>query len=367
MSILFILFFLLLFVFEFINGFHDTANAVATVIYTKSLKPYQAVLWSGVCNIAGAMLGGVAVAYGIFKLFPLAILINAADFQAFIAATLISAIIWNWGTWYKAIPCSSSHTLFGSIVGANLGFIFVHGGSIDGLTRLWIKAQDIVASLFFSPFLGFFMAFIIFRILRRVLPKTSAALQEEKPDKAPTHGIRATLIATSTLVSFAHGANDGQKGMGIALMITIALAPNLLPLGHEMHMVETLLVESHYLPTWLILSTALALGLGTVVGWKRMVITIGEKIGKNHLKYAQGAASELTAALTIGFSTLWGLPVSTTHVLSSAVAGTMVADKGFGNLNPETIRKIPLVWLVTLPLCIVGSFFLFVIFYNGLS
>ncbi|WP_149240198.1 inorganic phosphate transporter [Dyadobacter sp. 32] len=435
--------------FEFVNGFHDTANAVATVIYTNSLKPNIAVIWSGFCNFLGVFFGGIAVAMGIVNLLPVELLIdqNVYHSVAMVFALLFSAIIWNLGTWYFGLPSSSSHTLIGSILGVGLAFTFMpentHGAGVN-----WSKAQELFTSLLTSPIFGFALAIIIMFVLRRLLskPLREIVFSEPKKNQPPPIWIRAILITTCTLVSFFHGSNDGQKGVGLVMLILIGIVPahfaidnsvdpvglkkdlvqieqivnridtinlsasdrfnlstvkseithlnaqisttlvdNKIPLEQRMDARRSLLLISRntktildngdanlssadkaylkmqssseigirrftdYAPDWVILMISLSLGLGTMVGWKRIVITIGEKIGKQHLTYAQGASAELVAASTIGVSSYLGLPVSTTHVLSSGIAGSMVASKGVKNLQAGTIRNIVIAWVLTLP------------------
>jgi PiT family inorganic phosphate transporter len=432
--------------FEFVNGFHDTANAVATVIYTHALKPKVAVIWSGVWNFIGVFSGGVAVAMGILKLVPLNELIALPVYigACLVLAVLISSIIWNVGTWYFGIPCSSSHTLIGSMIGASLGFTLYYGGS--GVN--WGKAEEIGLSLIMSPLFGFGAAILLMYFLSHVIKAKQLFHIPQGQDKPPLL-IRGLLILTCTLVSFFHGSNDGQKGVGLLMLILMVFVPAHFALNHEIsdekimkalttteQTVHKMIADGHqeksvlsldtlvtktkseialkdskkasdvflfrkhvqtinkdikalvtghevnlsesdrkelkessaslskvtdYAPVWVIAAISIALGLGTMIGWKRIVLTIGEKIGKEHLNYAQGATAEIVAATTIGLSTGLGLPVSTTHVLSSGIAGAMVASKGAGNLNKGTLRSIALAWVLTLPVCITLSFLLFVI------
>jgi PiT family inorganic phosphate transporter len=442
--------------FEFINGFHDAANAVATVIYTNSLKPWAAVIWSGIWNAIGVFAGGIAVAMGITNLLPTELLLDTNIYHniALILSLLITAIAWNLGTWYLGLPCSSSHTLIGSIIGVGLGFAFVSSDNSFSYVN-WAKASDIGLSLILSPLLGFSLAIFLMYVLRQVV-KSRLIFKEPATNAPPPFWIRLLLLLTCTGVSFSHGSNDGQKGVGLVMLILIAIVPgyftlnltkntadvrdhvsvvhtivskidanelnadeklslsktqyyianfdsilatgvvladlqnhqkagirkDMVLLGKE---VKTLLKSKNlnlslsnkqklksevdelksiteYAPIWVILMISLSLGFGTMVGWKRIVITIGEKIGKQHLTYAQGASAELVAASTIGISTWLGLPVSTTHVLSSGIAGSMVASKGIKNLQAKTIKSIAIAWLLTLPVSIVVSGALFILF-----
>lgn len=439
------------FAFEFINGFHDTANAVATVIYTNSLKPQYAVVFSGMLNFLGVMIGGVGVAMGIVELMPMdAMMSHDVNIGlALILATLISSIVWNLGTWYFGIPCSSSHTLVGSIIGSAMGYAMVTSGDIDKLP--WTKVKDIGLSLLVSPFVGFSLAFLMVYILKKTLKdKNEELFQKPDPLNPPPTWIRILLILTCGGVSFAHGSNDGQKGVGLTMLALLLIVPGSFMLNNALDtkkmdvtpIVQVLSVQpenldevgafadakhaaeeldsmikvsggnfnqkqaayarkhitklkksvkkldetssasfskeqmkamkenvgsltqyTEYAPQWVILMISLALGIGTMIGWKRIVVTIGQKIGKDHLTYAQGASAELVAASTIGLSTLLKLPVSTTHILSSGVAGSMVASKGLKNLQRKTLRNIALAWVLTLPVCVGMSLGLFYLFF----
>ncbi len=437
--------------FEFVNGFHDTANAVATVIYTKALKPVIAIPWSGFWNFLGVFLGGVTVAMGILKLVPLNQLM-ALPVQVgacLVLAVLFASIIWNLGTWFLGIPCSSSHTMIGAMIGATLGFTWYYGGS--GVN--WKQAEEIGLSLIISPIIGFGAAAALMYFLKHIIKsKALFHIPEGENDKPPIM-IRLLLITTCTLVSFFHGSNDGQKGVGLLMLILIAFLPARFALNPAIPNAKTLLLldrtekvltkihpadhnitlsflkvekmiakvktqlsaansagtkaqsfkvreqlenlnegilqitddkkiqlskedkttlndtlkettkVTDFAPIWVIATISISLGIGTMVGWKRIVVTIGEKIGNEHLSYAQGATSEIVAASTIGLSTGFGLPVSTTHVLSSGIAGGMVASGGTKNLNNKTIKNIALAWVLTLPVAVILSLLLFLLFH----
>ncbi|MBC7389979.1 MAG: inorganic phosphate transporter [Opitutaceae bacterium] len=444
--------------FEFVNGFHHTANAVATVIYTNALKPEVAVAWSGLWNFLGVLSGaffGLSVASGIVNLLPLEALVNLslAHSMAMIFSLLLTAILWNLGTWYFGIPCSSSHTLVGAILGVGLAFSYMPQ-NISGSTINWAKAADVGLSLLISPVFGFGLTIILMFTLRSFFKNKPELFKEPNKDKKPPAWIRAILILTCTGVSFSHGSNDGQKGVGLIMLILIAIIPSQFALNNKLNVADyipsakksyeivqkiddsqltdkekeivgklrksttslikditdeaktnspegKLLIRKNimlmdkqvdklansgniqissnnlkelrfetgtlknlieYAPFWVIVMISISLGLGTMVGWKRIVVTLGEKIGKQHLTYAQGASSELVAASTIGVSTYLGLPVSTTQVLSSAIAGSMVASKGLKNLQGGTVRNIFLAWVLTLPVCITLSALLFFLF-----
>ncbi len=446
--------------FEFINGFHDTANAVATVIYTNALPPQLAVGWSGLWNLLGVLFSSGAVAFGIVTLLPLDLLlrVDSAAGLAMIFALLGASILWNLGTWWLGLPVSSSHTLIGSIVGVSLAHGVLSGTlGIDG--SAWEQLQKVGYALLLSPLLGFLGAGLLLLGMRAVARRKTlfSAPQGRQP---PPLGIRALLVLTCTGVSFAHGSNDGQKGIGLIMLILAALMPlsfavdrgqapaqvqqlrelahraelqlrrlapediptaprrvlldyqseqrltpevlpalaaqlhnigarlrghddlsglpddEVLALHNELYLsVETIrqldrteqvfdvdtwstlqalrdrsLDTVQFIPPWVKVAVALALGLGTLVGWRRIVTTVGEGIGKQPLTYAQGASAQLTAMLTIGAADMYGLPVSTTHVLSSGVAGTMTAN-GSG-LQWQTIRNMLLAWVLTLPAAI---------------
>ncbi len=437
--------------FEFANGFHDTANAVATVIYTHSLKPRIAVLISGACNFTGVVLSGIGVALAILKLLPVELLVSsgAGAGLAMVLALLISAILWNVGTWYFGLPASSSHTLIGAIIGVGLANSALPGHHFgDGVN--WSKAEDVGLSLFLSPVIGFSMAAILLLVIKVVFKKYPALFEPPPKDAAPPFAIRALLTLTCGGVSYSHGSNDGQKGVGIVMLILMGLVPAGFALNHDatsvaidqtiaasvelaaivhdhadpsalaevdkateqLAQVRTRLAgktavtdiphdqrfqvrqsilladksidtlvkgkklkltddESHqlkkdrealraltdYAPKWVLIAIAIALGVGTMVGWKRIVVTVGEKIGKTHLTYAQGASAELVAMCTIGLASSFGLPVSTTHVLSSGIAGTMVAQKS--GLQRSTVQSIALAWVLTLPVAMVMAAVLF--------
>ncbi|WP_034048691.1 inorganic phosphate transporter [Pseudomonas aeruginosa] len=450
--------------FEFVNGFHDTANAVATVIYTHSLPPHFAVVWSGCFNFLGVLLSSGAVAFGIIALLPVELILQVGSSAGFamVFALLIAAILWNLGTWWLGLPASSSHTLIGSIIGVGVANALMHGR--DGTSGVdWGQATKVGYSLLLSPLIGFACAALLLLALR-LLVKNRALYKAPKGKAPPPWWIRGLLILTCTGVSFAHGSNDGQKGMGLIMLILVGTLPMAYALNRTMpadqavqfaavaEVTQQALVKSapqpapadprqvlsdyvrskqaspelipalaalagsigqevkgyggfsrvpaeamgnvrndmyltseairlmdkdgvgrfdadtrgklqafkrkiddatKFIPLWVKIAVAIALGLGTMVGWKRIVVTVGEKIGKTHLTYAQGASAETVAMLTIGAADLYGLPVSTTHVLSSGVAGTMAAN-GSG-LQWKTIRNLLMAWVLTLPAAILLS------------
>jgi PiT family inorganic phosphate transporter len=456
--------------FEFVNGFHDTANAVATVIYTNSMPANAAVVWSGFFNFLGVLVSTGTVAFGIISLLPVELILQVGAGQGFamVFALLIAAILWNLATWFFGIPNSSSHTLIGSVIGVGVANAMMHGRS--GTAGVdWSQAENIGRALLFSPLIGFAMAGALF-FLARSLIRIPALYREPKADTPPPLWIRILLIGTCTGVSFFHGSNDGQKGMGLIMLILIGTVPTAYALNravpaayeaqfhagsaravqvltahakapaaadaeksvedyiatkeiapdtvaslaalmtdidgqvksygtiahvpavatrnmrNDMYLASeglkrlntetsvkfseadakaladykgSLDKATRFIPVWVKVAVALALGLGTMVGWKRIVVTVGEKIGKSHLTYAQGAAAEITAMATIGMADAFGLPVSTTHVLSSGVAGTMAAN-GSG-LQAATLRNMALAWVLTLPASIVLAGSLYVV------
>ena len=456
--------------FEFVNGFHDTANAVATVIYTHSLPPNFAVVWSGFFNFLGVLVSSGAVAFGIISLLPVELILQVGSGAGFamVFALLIAAIMWNLGTWWLGLPASSSHTLIGSIIGVGVANALMHGR--DGTSGVdWPQAVKIGYSLLLSPLVGFGCAALLLLALRTFV-KNRALYEEPRGEAPPPWWIRGLLILTCTGVSFAHGSNDGQKGMGLIMLILVGTVPMAYALNRSMPVDQTVRfvavaesaqsalnrnasavaslpalqpaaarevlstyvrtrefnpsvvpalaatagsigtqVKEHgslagvpadavanvrndmylasealrhlgksdaahfdndtttkvgefrkeiddatkFIPLWVKVAVAIALGLGTMIGWKRIVVTVGEKIGKTHLSYAQGASAELVAMVTIGAADMYGLPVSTTHVLSSGVAGSMVAN-GSG-LQMSTLRNLAMAWVLTLPVAMLLS------------
>ncbi|MGJ8517138.1 inorganic phosphate transporter [Carnimonas bestiolae] len=462
---------LLAFVFEFANGFHDTANAVATVIYTRSMSPQLAVLWSGLFNFAGALMASGAVAYGIIALLPVELITQAGSSTglAMVFALLLAAIGWNLGTWSLGIPNSSSHTLIGSILGVGLANRFLEPSASIASGIDWGQAEKIGLTLLVSPLIGFIGAAVLLLVMKKLIRSKTLSERASEGSKPPLW-IRSLLILTCTGVSFAHGSNDGQKGMGLIMLILVGLVPTAFALNQSgnasqmtsfrtastqlEHMLEqhaqrlpegvdhtaevTEAVKQHqlrplttaaladylstisadtagyrtfadvpsnevsqlrnniyitgqalkliedspqvqlsksdqqvaahyhravkaateYIPLWVKVAVALALGLGTMIGWKRVVVTVGEKIGRSGLDYGQGVAAQAVTMGTILFADKLGMPASTTHVLSSGIAGTMAAE-GSG-LQWSTIRNMILAWVLTLPATMILAFVLFI-------
>jgi inorganic phosphate transporter, PiT family len=447
--------------FEFVNGFHDTANAVATVIYTHTLKPVYAVVWSGVWNLIGVLTSSGLVAFSVVALLPVELVLNVGSGAgiAMVFSLLISAILWNVGTWYLGLPASSSHTLIGSIMGVGLANAML-SSHVFGEGVNWAKAKEVFSSLLLSPLLGFVGAALLLLLLKLLVRQP--ALYRSPEGKPPPMWIRGLLMLTCTGVSFFHGSNDGQKGMGLIVLILVGVLPggfalnpaagqrDIAAIATQARQLEPVLLkhssellsgqdasdelsaylkttgvataktfgalagrnrevaieledrssfsdltidqrkgfrsdiyllsesigklnkqhkisdpaeakalskyqgslqkETKYIPVWVKFAVAIALGFGTMIGWKRIVVTVGEKIGKEHLTYAQGASAEIIAMATIGLADKYGLPVSTTHVLSSGIAGTMAANRS--GLQADTLRNILLAWVLTLPICV---------------
>src|ERR1700723_1079043 len=231
--------FLLLFVallialgFEFVNGFHDTANAVATVIYTRALPANFAVVWSGMFNLLGVLFSSGAVAFGIISLLPVELILQVGSSAGFamVFALLIAAILWNLGTWWLGLPASSSHTMVGSIIGGGVAnqLMNVHSGT-SGVD--WEQAAKVFKVLLISPVVGFTLAGLLF-LLSKWLIKYPALYEAPKTDAPPPWPIRGLLILTCTGVSFFHGSNDGQKGMGLIMLILIGTVPTAYALNH---------------------------------------------------------------------------------------------------------------------------------------
>ena len=302
--------------FDFANGFHDTANAVATIIYTKAMKARYAIIMSGVLNFLGAVVVGTAVAVIITEVVP-------ADVVTIklVLAALTGGLMWNLGTWYYGLPVSSSHTLVGSLVGAGLAASWLSGVQWGALT-------EIILALLVSPVLGIGLAWAVTRLTLGITGR-----RRTSPDSHPK-ALRWMTILSGAAVSFAHGSNDGQKTMGVITLVLIA------EFGHP---------ESAGVPFWVIVTAALAIGMGTMIGGWRIIRTVGEKISQVGITPVQGFSAQLSAALIILIGSRIGAPVSTTHVLSSSVAGSTIGQHTHKGLNIKVASNIFLAWLVTLP------------------
>ena len=457
--------------FEFVNGFHDTANAVATCIYTHSLEPHIAVVYSGIMNFIGVLLSSGAVAFSIITLLPVELILKVSKGAGFsmVFALLMAAILWNLATWWRGLPASSSHTMIGSIIGVGVANQLMQGNSGTSGVE-WDQVIKVFKALLLSPVIGFAMAALLF-LLFKLLARDPRLYEAPKGSAPPPFYIRLLLIGTCGGVSYFHGSNDGQKGMGLIMLILVGTVPTAYALNHavgtrevqdfaavstqvagvlsnyvdpsavpstaepvlegfvstkkyepnvipalqqmvtdirneantygslgkvpsdmqanvrnqmyltsesfrilaksgpQMNDTDKKIIANYkgwldkstrVIPTWVKVAVARALGLGTMIGWKRIVVTVGEKIGKTHLTYAQGASAEITAMITIWMADNLGLPVSTTHVLSSGIAGTMAANKS--GLQMSTVRDIALAWVFTLPAAALLSGCLFWLF-----
>jgi inorganic phosphate transporter, PiT family len=441
--------------FEATNGFHDAANAVATVIYTKSLQPGQAVVLSGVMNFIGVLVGGIAVAYALVELLPAQVLSppDGGPAIAMLVSLFLAALSWNLATWWFALPNSSSHCLIGALIGVALGDSLLHSRELsDGVH--WGQLWKVLEALAVSPLLGFVLAGALYFVCRRTLHDPH--LYEPVTEKPPIWWMRGILILTCSGVSFAHGTNDGQKSIGLIMLTIIGIFPATYALNPNSHLslkdMSSLMQQAapliqtygddqkaaglaaaksieqqatsaegdagrpnaaqpngpqprlqpgpnspsaqiratirddvyqvisqlkhaeetkqitaadkkaaqklakelgqavEYAPPWVRMLSALCLGIGTMIGYKRIVKTLGERLGNIHLTPAQGASAEVVSALLIGTAGFTGLPVSTTHIVTSGIAGTMVAS-GAG-LKYGMISRIAIAWLITLPVTI---------------
>ena len=442
--------------FEATNGFHDAANAVATVIYTKSLQPGQAVVLSGLMNFTGVMVGGIAVAYALVELLPAEVLSppDGGPAVAMLVSLFIAALSWNIATWWFGLPNSSSHCLIGALIGVALGNALARSRNLSEGVH-WAQLWKVLEALALSPVLGFVLAGALYFVCRRTLHDKH--LYEPATDKPPIWWMRGILILTCTSVSFAHGTNDGQKSIGLIMLTIIGIFPatyalnptagqSLREMSATMRQAEPLVrkfgddeketalaaansIENQardeqdgaggaksdaepnsgrrqleagpastaaklrssvrddvyrviselrhaqeasgisagekkeaqriakqlgssveYAPIWVRMLSALCLGVGTIIGYKRIVTTLGERLGNVHLTPAQGASAEVVSAILIGTAGFTGLPVSTTHIVTSGIAGTMVTS-GAG-LKYGIISRIIIAWLVTLPVTI---------------
>lgn len=438
--------FLLVLAFEFSNGFHDTANAVATVIYTHSLKPLQAVVWSGACNFVGVIVGGIAVAYALVEILPPEVLSppNGGTAAGMLIALFVTALGWNLLTWFFGIPNSSSHALIGSLIGISIGSSLRHRHLGQGVE--WKAILDVLEGLLASPILGFVLALLLFQVIKRLLHEKNL-FEPPKDGKAPVWWMRGLLVLTCAGVSFAHGTNDGQKSIGLIMLTVIGLLPASFALNLDANRNElatiagdmpraAALIERYgddqkqlganaaraikeevaqissldavagpqrvglradayrvlaeletigngskipkpdkdeakrehkalstlvtFAPWWVRVLSALALGLGTMIGYKRIVTTLGERLGKQHLVPAQGAPAEVVAAGLIGGAGFTGFPVSTTHVVTAGIAGTMVGAKA--GLQGKVIWQIAAAWVLTLPMTILLAGALYLLF-----
>ncbi len=440
--------FFLVLAFEATNGFHDTSNAVATVIYTNSLRPVPAVILSGVMNFVGVLVGGIAVAYALVEILPPDVLTppNGAPAVPMLVSLFAAALFWNILTWFFGIPNSSSHCIIGALIGVAASDALIQSRAL-GQGVDWRQIIKVLEALAVSPILGFVLAGGLYGLLRLVVRRGSL-FEPPKGDAPPVWWLRGLLVLTCTGVSFSHGTNDGQKSIGLIMLTIIGLMPATYALnpnaGTQMadlgrnaaialpliqhygddrrdrgveaaqaliatdgsgatqpgasaqtraqlrgdvyeiltqlkhvgeatglskgdkatasHLRKVMAPPVQYAPVWVRVLSALCLGLGTMVGYKRVVRTLGEKLGKQHMTPGQGASAELVGGILIGTAGFTGLPVSTTHIITSGIAGTMVV--GGQGVQGGMLIRIGLAWLFTLPVTMVLSGVLFYVLDN---
>lgn len=477
-SLILIIALIFVLLYEVINGFHDTANAVATVIYTHAIKSNSAVLLAGIFNFFGVLLGGLSVAYTIVHLIPIDLVNNTeSKGLVMIFAILCASIIWNLSTWYFGLPASSSHTLIGAIIGVCIiNAILNKKFILDSLN--FSKMIEIIASLLLSPIFGLIISGLLIFLMRKylsihekykIIHMSPNSHKKIKNKEKPPFWIRFFLIVSAIGVSYSHGANDGQKGIGLIMLVLVIIIPSnfIINMNSSVYDIqqtrnavnylnqyynynsinnknlyknqinnkknfslnesklffcnkneiinifkqaqsllnnvvnfndlnylqrkkihnllicisdfvektitlknldkeEKLLLNNlkkdilntiEYAPMWIIVAVALSLSLGTVIGWKRIAVTIGEKIGKKEMTYAQGLSAQTTSAISIGLASYIGMPVSTPYIMSSSLTGAILADGG--EVQYKTIRSIMFAWLFTLPISMIMSGILF--------
>lgn len=433
--------------FEASNGFHDSSNAVATVIYTNSLQPVQAVVWSGILNLIGVLAGGISVAYALVEILPPDVLTppDGSPAVPMLVSIFASALFWNVLTWAFAIPNSSSHCVIGSLIGVAAADALLKSRSLEQGVD-WRQIVTVLEGLAISPVLGFVIAGGLYFVLRTIV-RSGHLLEPPQHGEKPVWWLRGLLVLTCTTVSFSHGTNDGQKSIGLIMLTIIGLLPATYALNpaavdrmtelaqhaaqagpliaaygddvkaqglaaaqalvraqpqlaqeaSELHAdlppaaderatrsqlrgdVYDVVSEMKYIserkevpaaqrkeasqlrrsmsqpveyaPWWVRVLSAVCLGLGTMVGYRRVVRTLGERLGRQHMTPGQGACAELVGSALIGTAGFTGLPVSTTHIITSGIAGTMAAS-GQG-VQGGMIARIVMTWLITLPVTIV--------------
>jgi PiT family inorganic phosphate transporter len=444
--------FVMVLAFEATNGFHDTSNAVATVIYTHALKPVPAVVWSGLMNFVGVLVGGIAVAYALVEILPPDVLTppDGSPAVPMLVSLFVAALFWNVLTWAFGIPNSSSHCIIGALIGVAAADALLKARSLSQGVD-WSQIWTVLEGLAISPVLGFVLAGGLYGILRLTV-RHGHLLEPPEAGKAPVWWLRGLLVLTCTSVSFSHGTNDGQKSIGLIMLTIIGLMPASFALNPEAHdqlaalsrnaeaaipliqkwgddvkdqglraaaalkaagsdispqggatrvadttppqpatpaqlrgdVYSVLSQLKHvgeaagvdpadkakaaslrkemgppvqYAPIWVRVLSALCLGIGTMVGYKRVVRTLGERLGKSHMTPGQGASSELVGSVLIGVAGFTGLPVSTTHIITSGIAGTMVT--GGQGVHRDMVTRIVMAWVFTLPatMLIAGALF----------
>ncbi|MEM5434378.1 inorganic phosphate transporter [Paraburkholderia diazotrophica] len=451
--------FVLVLAFETTNGFHDSSNAVATVIYTQSLGPARAVVWSGIMNFIGVLAGGIAVAYALVRILPPEVLTppDGSPAVPMLIAVFASALFWNVLTWAFGIPNSSSHCLIGALIGVAASDAILASNNLAAGVD-WKQIISVLRALAVSPLLGFFVAGALYGVLRLVVPRGDL-FEPPKPGQPPVWWLRGLLILSCTLVSFSHGTNDGQKSVGLIMLTIIGLLPATyavdlharaelaqldahasaaIPLiekygderkdralqaarqlqrGMTQSLVDTAVFDTgtrssdreqrvlrsrlrseifdvtwqmnrisqnsratpderkqagtlirqinrpvEYAPYWVRLLSALCLGLGTMVGYRRVVRTLGERLGRQRMTPGQGASAELVGSALISTAGFTGLPVSTTHIVTSGITGTMAA--GGQGVQTGVLVRIALTWLITLPVTMIGAGAIFYLLAN---
>jgi PiT family inorganic phosphate transporter len=449
--------FVLVLAFEATNGFHDTSNAVATVIYTNTLKPVPAVIWSGLLNFVGVLVGGISVAYALVEILPPDVLTppDGSPAVPMLMAIFVSALFWNVFTWAFGIPNSSSHCIIGALIGVAVGDALLRSRGLgEGVD--WKQILTVLKALAISPVLGLVGAGGLYALLRLVV-RRGHLFEPPEGDTPPVWWLRGLLILTCTSVSFSHGTNDGQKSIGLIMLTIIGLMPATFALNPEVpaqlgalsahaaeaipliakygddvkaqglraaaalqqagpgldgqatrlgdgqapaaaratrsqlrgdvyvvlselkHVTEAVQASAgeksqaktlrqemgppvQYAPIWVRMLSALCLGAGTMVGYKRVVRTLGERLGKQHMTPGQGASAELVGSILIGTAGFTGLPVSTTHIITSGIAGTMIA--GGQGVQPNMLVRIVLAWVFTLPITMAVAAGLFYVLDN---
>lgn len=333
--ILLILVVIVALVFDYINGFHDTANSIATIVSTRVLKPTQAVSMAAVLNLLGAFWG-VEVAKTIGK--------GMVDLQAVtlvtVFAALIGAIIWNLITWYFGIPSSSSHALIGSLCGAATAF---KGFSNNGVSTLNLQGllDKVFIPMIISPVMGLMMGFLIMTSLYWILRKAKPGFVNQTFSKLQ--------MVSCSFMAFSHGSNDAQKTMGI---ITLAL------LTYQSTVSQQPIPAEFHVPVWVVVGCAMAMGAGTLAGGWRIIHTMGSKMIK--LQPVHGFAAEMSSSLLILSASHFGMPVSTTHVISTSIMGVGAA-KRFSAVRWGIVGSILWAWVLTFPTAFLfggASFFL---------
>jgi PiT family inorganic phosphate transporter len=301
----------LTFALAFTNGFHDAANAIATLVATRGATPRQAIALSAVFNVLGALLVGTAVADTVAGIVD----VPPPDAVAVIGSAALAAVAWNVLTWRLGLPSSSGHALLGGLAGAALAGAGAEGVNWDGLT-------GVIVALAVSPLAGLVLGFAVVHVAQRVLRRATRAV--ERP-------IRGAEWAMSAALSFAHGANDGQKAMGLVAALLLAT-------GH---------LDAFGVPLWVKLASAIALTIGTALGGWRIVRTIGR--GIIHLSPLDGFASQSGSSAVILAASYAGAPVSTTHVVASSIVGAGVGRRRWRHVHWQVVRSIGLAWVTTLP------------------